>query len=229
MKISTLICAYVPTIDYVHLFERAFESVWHQSRRPDEIIVVLDEPGGGMVNDALISCLEYYADEKEHQDPNAPELRYFIRDKKEGLAAAKNFGLQYCTGDYITYCDVDDEWMECKLEVQTKCAEENPWYHVIGTLAWDRDADSVLRPNCFAPGQYHKHAQIRERLPHENVMCHGSVMINREELMKFDGPYRDVRGAEDWDLWQRMMGGCCVFHNIPERLYIYSLGTSVER
>lgn len=224
MRISTLICVYLPKEELLASFRDAVRSVRCQSRTPDEIVIVLDEPMDWIKDEVTIDV-----DTFSKIDEGEIDWKLFVRPKKEGLAAAKNFGLQHCTGDYVTYCDADDKWMLCKLEVQEKFAQENPWVHVIGTLAWDCESDSVLRPNCFAPGQYEKHADIRFRLPHENVMCHGSVMINREQLMRFEGPYRDVRGAEDWDLWRRMMSGCCIFHNIPERLYVYSLGTSVER
>jgi glycosyltransferase involved in cell wall biosynthesis len=213
------------------MFHRALGSLRRQSRRPDEVVIVLDE-SFVYVKDTRRYIKEAETwDDKKGLTPINWVLR--TRGRKEGLAAAKNFGLQFCTGDYITYCDVDDEWAECKLELQSQYATEFPDVSVIGTQAWDRWEDGILRPNCFKPGQFETHEQIRDQLPHENVMCHGSVMIRKESLecliVAGEGPYRDIRGAEDYDLWKRMMAVGAVFYNIPERLYLYSLGTSVER
>jgi len=228
MKISSLICGYLPTSDHISMFRTAFLSLVMQSRKPDQIVIVLDEPGDGIENKVRKFVDDYGIGFHANTDLYIP-VELHVRPRKEGLAAAKNFGLRFCTGDYVTYCDADDSWMQCKLEVQEKYAQEHPDVDVIGTLAWDRESDGVMRPNCFAPGQYQQHAQIVRRLQAENVMCHGSVMVKKEKLDQLEGPYQHVLGAEDYDLWRRMIGIGCVFNNIPERLYVYSLGTGVER
>ena len=56
-------------------------------------------------------------------------------------------------------------------------------------------------------------------------------MINKNALLSLGG-YSEgshVLGCEDWDLWSRAIHEGYVFGKVPERLYIYSLGTSVER
>jgi glycosyltransferase involved in cell wall biosynthesis len=154
------------------------------------------------------------------------------RPKKEGLAAAKNFGLKHCTGDWITYLDGDDTWDATKLEKQAAFAEANPEYDFIGTLAVDVFDDGRTQESCFAPGQYQEHEQIKERLSTENVMCHGSLMIRKTCLEDLKGYSTSpgVLGKEDWDLWRRaIFAHGFRFYNIPERLYRYSMETSIDR
>jgi glycosyltransferase involved in cell wall biosynthesis len=155
-----------------------------------------------------------------------------VRHEKEGLAAAKNYGLKYCTGEWITYLDADDEWEPTKLEKQCAFIETHPDYDFVGTLAIDVYDDGHIEPSCFQPGQFQTHEQIKARIAEENVMCHGSMMIRSSALQAL-GYYSTspgVLGKEDWDLWRRaLLANNMKFYNLPERLYRYSMETSIER
>lgn len=228
MKISLLICIHSPNSDYDKLVERAIKSVAAQSRQPDDVVIVLDEchpghRGFGPDTKCVIQNLLSYEDKYDLLN----KIKFYERDKKEGLASAKNFGFQYCTGDYITYLDADDYWHNTKLEIQEKCALQNPSLDIIATNAWDVYPNGLVYPNCFSVEQYKSNEQIAIRLPAENVICHGSVMLKRQVLQELG--YRDVRGAEDYDLWKRCVAKGYKFYKIPERLYYYSMGTGVPR
>lgn len=213
--ISLLLC--VHSRDKLHdvLLENALGSVIRQSRRPDEVVVVMDE------------CWEKTRGVIDSFESMA--ISVFERPKKQGLAYAKNFGIAKCSCDWITYLDADDQLMDCKLEVQSQYLITHPDIDFCGTESWDLD-HGILRPNCFQVGQYQTHEEIVERLPYENIMCHGSMMMRASALALLDsGLYRDVRGAEDWDLWKRAANAGCIFGKVPERLYIWSAGTSVAR
>ncbi len=223
MKISTLVCVHSPNTAYDELLFRAVESLGNQSRLPDEIVFVLDECHSETAW-ALDQCLKYSG--------LCDISSIHERGKKEGLAAAKNFGIDKCTGDWITFLDADDQWMECKLEVQEEFIDLLVGCDVIATNAWDLGEDEIMRPNCFCVGEFNTDIKIKERLLHpvvpENVICHGSVAIKKSSFDKY-GKYQDVRGAEDFDLWRRWATAGAKFFCIPERLYIWSHGTSVER
>jgi glycosyltransferase EpsE len=119
-----------------------------------------------------------------------------------------------------------------KLEKQVAFVEANPDYDFIGTLAIDVFDSGRVQPSCFNPGQYQEHDQIKGRLADENVMCHGSMMIRASALQTLGGysTASAVLGKEDWDLWRRaIFARGFKFYNIPERLYRYSMETSIER
>lgn len=46
------------------------------------------------------------------------KLKYYSTDKNISLGAARNFGLQFVTGEYLAFLDTDDIWMPEKLEKQ---------------------------------------------------------------------------------------------------------------
>jgi hypothetical protein len=53
-------------------------------------------------------------------------------------------------------------------------------------------------------------------------------MIKKSCLDELKG-YQISYGSEDWNLWKRAFEKNFRFHQLPERLYIYTLNTSVAR
>lgn len=217
-KISVLVCVHSRCTEHDLLLRRALMSLAHQTYSDFETVVVLDE------------CWHETRGYVEGFAASEMNIAIFERDTREGLAAAKNFGISKCTGDWIAYLDADDQWMHCKLEVQRDAMLAKPSVDFCGTNAWDI-VDDVLRPNCFSVTDYISHAEISKALPRENVLCHGSMMIRKTALESLGGydTSRDFLGREDWELWCRAVANGFEFMKIPERLYIYSLGSSTAR
>jgi hypothetical protein len=53
-------------------------------------------------------------------------------------------------------------------------------------------------------------------------------MIKKECLLELGG-YNNIKGQEDWDLWKRAINNGFIFYQLPQRLYVYRLNTSVKR
>jgi glycosyltransferase involved in cell wall biosynthesis len=52
-------------------------------------------------------------------------LRYFKTSENVCLGAARNWGLQYINGDYLTFLDADDRWLSCMLETNLKAFDDD--------------------------------------------------------------------------------------------------------
>lgn len=107
---SSIITPYRPTISVAmatfngaRFLEAQFESIYAQSRQPDEVVVTDDGS-----TDGTVKILEKYA--------CCHGLKYRIHDRR--LGAAHNFekSLLLCSGDYIALSDQDDAWRVDKLE-----------------------------------------------------------------------------------------------------------------
>jgi glycosyltransferase involved in cell wall biosynthesis len=204
-------------MEHDKLLQQALESLARQTYANFQTVLVLDQ-----CNESTKWTAEPYKE--------ILSLQIHERPHKQGLAMAKNFGIQHCTGQWIAYLDADDEWMDCKLEYQRNFLLENTGVDFCFTEAWDRFSGTLM-PNCFKIGQYETHAAIAAAMPRENVVCHGSAVIRKIALDNLGGyrTDRSVLGREDWDLWRRAIESGFTFHKIPERLYIYTMGTSVTR
>lgn len=203
-----------------------------------KILVLLDgctDKSEQVLNDLI-------ADDDYSEFP-LPEIKVIKKDKKEGLAKAKNFALKQIDTEFIAYQDIDDYSMPQRFEIQLDIMQHGINYAIEGdkvkaylpdicaTQAWDLYPNGQMKTNCFYIGQYKNDHDIKLRLPIENVICHGSVMIRRYALEGVgyynEQPY--ALGQEDWLLWKRLASGNYTFYNVPERLYCYSMNTSVPR
>lgn len=173
-------------------------------------------------------------------DNKLPEIKVIIVPEKRGLAYVKNIGLRQIDTEYVAYQDVDDWSLPQRLEIQLSAMQNGvggdmicPPYvsDICATQAWDIYPDNRLMTNCFSIGQYRYDHDIKLRLSAENILCHGSVMA-RKYALEAVGYYSEqahVLGREDWHLWQRLASAGYKFYTVPERLYCYSLNTSVPR
>lgn len=221
--ITVLMCAHLPNLDSETLFFNAFGSLVCQSDKNFKILIVLDE---------CRSDFRYDIDQYVRDFNSEIEYRILLKDKKTCLADAKNFGLKHVSTEWVMFLDADDMYHGCKVEIQRSYIEKMPNVDFFFTQAWDLHKDGHERPNCFSIGQYRTHYEIKTRITHENVLCHGSAMIKMDALRKI-GYYNNDRqflGREDWKLWtDAIFRWNYEFYNIPERLYVYRLGSGVKR
>jgi len=91
-------------------------------------------------------------DQEEPIDPGVEmgplrSIRLLPNDRVAGLAGARNTGILAATGDFIAYCDDDDEWLPDKVRRQIDAASFSPRPEVIATGATivyeDRTIDRV--------------------------------------------------------------------------------------
>jgi glycosyltransferase involved in cell wall biosynthesis len=201
------------------MLDASLQSLVSQTVAPYEVVLVLDE------------CCDEVHTVAEKFVSKFSNLHIVTKSRKTILAQAKNFGLKYCTGDWIAMQDADDLSLSCRLEVQRNFLLQRPDVDFLFALAWDDNGDSIWKPSCHYPGQYETHEQIEGVLTKENVLCHPSAMIRKSSLFSVGGYDNSMHaiGMEDWFLWRKAMARGCEFYNLPERLVVHRLGTSVAR
>ena len=103
----------------------------NQNRIPDEIIII----NGGGENDCQ-TILEKW--QKEFPAIN------IIQTKNKNLAASRNVGLAYCSGDLILQTDDDARPFPNWIEEMVKAHKNNPDYGVIGGRVIDASRGNFL-------------------------------------------------------------------------------------
>lgn len=85
------------------------------ARPPVEIIIVND----GSTDNSGELCKHYM-----HRHPKF--IKYVELDKNFGVSYARNVGLDYASGQFISFLDADDMWGDNAFETAWNCFEDNP-------------------------------------------------------------------------------------------------------
>ena len=193
----------IPTLNRCHTLKRALESVYAQSRQPDEVIVVDD------------GSTDNTADLIQEQFPQV----CFIRQDNKGVSNARNTGLGRAEGEWIAFLDSDDEWLPNKLELQFSAAGQYRDIKIIhSNEIWIRGGKRVNQMNKHAKygGEIFLKCLPLCVISPSAVLIHHSVF---QQVGVFD---ESLPACEDYDLWLR---ACARFkvHYIDEPL-IYKYG-----
>lgn len=104
-----LVSVIVPTYNRADYIHKPLQSVYRQTHRPIELIVVDDGS-----TDQTKHLIEKWKTETEAED----FIVKYIFQKNQGAPAARNNGLRNSNGRYLQFLDSDDELMPDKLELQ---------------------------------------------------------------------------------------------------------------
>ncbi|MDA9508692.1 glycosyl transferase family 2 [Bradyrhizobium sp. CCBAU 11386] len=100
-----LVSVVIPAYNAERTIDETLRSVRSQSHCHLEIIVVDD----GSVDDTIVVAERHAAQDSRIR---------IIRQKNEGVAAARNRGWQHACSDLIAFIDADDLWAPTKIELQ---------------------------------------------------------------------------------------------------------------
>ena len=73
------------------------------------------------------------------------KIKYYKTEKNIPLGAARNFGLQYCKGEYLAFLDTDDVWLKDKLSLQVKLMDTDDKCQLCygGVIYIDEDSKEI--------------------------------------------------------------------------------------
>jgi glycosyltransferase involved in cell wall biosynthesis len=198
----------IPAYNVAAFLPRCLESVFAQTLKPDEVIVVDD----GSTDDTAALAAALGA--KVISQPNG------------GISAARNTGIRNASCEWIALLDADDLWDPTKLERQAACVRPETMLVYTGVRIFD---DHGIRSASPATSVTSALKMIRYRTP----FAPSSVLARREILMRGGGFREDISACEDWEMWFRLrqMGE---FEAVADPLtdyYVYpnSLSANPER
>ena len=185
---------------------KSVESVLNQSLNDLELIIVL-ENGGHSFDDASIDILEKFKSDKR--------LRK-IQQKDSGFVEALNYGISASRGKYIARMDADDVSLPKRLEIQMKAAEQSN-LDLVGGWAYLINEAGLIIGKSKPPTDVRL---IRRIIMLYNPFIHSTMLFKRSTLERSGCYNKALFGAEDYDLWLRIISLGFAYANLPEYLIL---------
>lgn len=176
----------IPSFNRCSFVRSALKSVTSQSRPIEEIVVVDD----GSTDQTL-----------ENLTTTFKSVR-FIKQKNQGVSAARNAGIKKASGEWIALLDSDDLWTVSKIEKQVSYLRQNPGIKVCHSgEQWIRNGIQVKMPTYMDKSNKDLFARSLDRC----IICPSSVLIHRsvfDQIGTFD---ENLPLCEDYDFWIRLL------------------------
>ncbi len=181
MKVSVII----PVYNRADILKTAIESIFCQSYKNIEIIVV---------DDGSILPVKNFI------QPYLNRIRLIELSQNKGVSFARNVGIKESQGEYIAFLDSDDIWLPFKLKLQMDFINKSGLSIVHTDEFWWKKGKFVNQ------GKRHKKygGEIFEKILDTCRISPSSVLIKKNVFKKIGLFDEKFRACEDYDLWLRM-------------------------
>lgn len=194
----------IPCYRCTNTIKRALDSVYNQTLRPAEIIIVEDASNDG--------TLEYL--NSLSKDYSIGWIKVVPLDINSGPGTARNVGWNSSSQRYVAFLDSDDSWHPQKIEIQYRWMERNPHAALTGQMGIVIDGDVDVATKCYQMNNVEFLEISKFRLLLSNKFSTPSVMIRREVEYRFTA---GKRFCEDYELWCKVVctERTCFAVNVP--------------
>jgi glycosyltransferase involved in cell wall biosynthesis len=189
-----LVSVIVPAFNAASTIAATLESVLAQTHSNLEVLVIDDGS-----TDSTISVVQSMA----RKDPR---IR-LLRQPNQGVAAARNQGIEQATGEFLAPVDADDLWRSDKIEKQVgRIRMSGP--DTVLVYTWHAKVDAsghLIRPLAARPAD---RGRVTKPLIIWNIVGNGSAPLMRRAAVREVGGYDPSllarsggQGNEDWKLY----------------------------
>lgn len=180
----------MPTFNRVEYLQAAIASVYAQTFRDWELIVVDDGS-----DEQTLNFL------RSRRDPRTTLL---CGAHTGNPAVVRNQGLEVARGRYAAFLDSDDRWREDKLERQVALLESAPARRWSYTAVRRIDGGGRVFARSGVPWVPYSGAILEQVLRIDAQIATPAVMAELAFVRELGGFDEQLRFSEDYDLWARM-------------------------
>lgn len=184
---NRLVSVVVPTYNREETISRCIKSVFEQTYRNIEIIVVDD----GSTDRT----------KKEINKFDSDRLNYIRHKDNKGANAARNTGIDASNGDYIAFLDSDDQWHPEKVSKQIEVFEQSEsdvGLVYTGVVRRGPNGEKAYRIPKYR-GEIYK-----EQLMLDRIGPTSSPMIKRKCFDEVGIFNTDLSARQDYEMWLRI-------------------------
>ena len=182
----------------------SIQSILEQKFSNLELIIVY-EKSSEKIDESLEKIFE------ENSDDHRLKI---IKSNEKGLANSLNLGLAKAKGQYIARMDSDDISEKNRLEEQISFIKESN-NDLVGSWALSISEEGKVLGTIEPPVT---HLEIRKKIMFHNPFLHPSILFRKEILEKVGFYNPKFNGAEDYDLYFRVMSENFRVSNMPKFL-----------
>lgn len=206
-KFSVSMCVYGK--DNPEWFRTAVDSILNQTRKPDEVVLVVDGP----VPQVLDVVINHFEQNSIFKVIRLPE--------NKGHGEARRVGLNNCSNELVALMDADDISAEDRFEKQLVLFESDPELTIVG----GNITEFVGTPDNIVEARVVKSddASIKEDMKKRCPMNQVTVMFKKSRVDSVGG-YIDWYCEEDTYLWLRLFLDGAKFANLPDYLVNVRIG-----
>jgi len=193
----------IPCYQCAKVVGRAVESVYAQTLRPLEVILIDDASPDKTLN-------ELYRLQKLYQ---LGWIKVLSSEMNRGAGSTRNLGWQEARGSYVAFLDADDTWHPEKIRLQYGWMLANPdavlSSHKTIVLPQEQDYQLDSKPSQVTAVEISSSRQLTR-----NYHATRTVMLRRDVPHRFE---EGKRYSEDYLLWTSIMlsGGRAFLLNGP--------------
>lgn len=190
--------------DNPEYFEIALESIFNQTIKPSEVVLVIDGP----VPEETLKVIK-------NMQSKYNNLKVIPLERNLGHGPSRRIGLDNCTHELIAIMDSDDISVPYRFEKELRLFEEDKDLSVVGSYIeeFEGDIKNVIGVRKVPLEDHEIKQYLKSRCPF-NLM---SVMFKKTDI-KSVGSFLDWHCEEDYYLWIRMSLAGLKFKNLPEKL-----------
>lgn len=200
---ENLVSVIMPAHNAADTLAASMDSVLSQTYPEWELLVIDDAS-----TDETRDIAEKYAEKDKR-------IRYMHQEQNQGVATARNCGIDAARGRYLAFLDSDDLWMPEKLEKQVAFMQSSG---IAFSYHWySQFIDDPIYPKRLIKTK--KKVDYEELLQGNDIGCL-TVMLNREKLPEFQ---MKRQYHEDYICWLDLLKGGVIAYSLAENLALYRL------
>ncbi len=193
--VQGLVSAIITTHNRKELLVKSIESVMSQTYTAIECIVIDDASTDG-TKDYIKKFI------------NNQQIRYvYIQpEESKGGNYARNLGIKYASGEYVAFCDDDDEWFETKIEKQVNLMKTNPQIgFVYCGMVVEKNCNISTRKN--RPDKVNKYIEgdISKQILLRIITTTTTIMVKKSLLQEIGGFDENLKYWQEYELCIRVL------------------------
>jgi glycosyltransferase involved in cell wall biosynthesis len=197
-NISPLVSIIIPSYNYDKYIDQTIINLCEQSYKNIEIIIV-DDGSTDDTEKVVRSFIEKDA-----------RVKYFYQENK-GLSAARNFGIEKSSGQYMQFLDADDLISKEKLKYQINHFLSDETLDISYTRAFyftDENPNKLyktldLTNEEWMPKLIGDKLSTVKALFSYNIMPVNAALVKRSIINKVGLFNKSLKSLEDWEYWLR--------------------------